>query len=490
MDTATLMHPDSLYEALCSRDARFDGRFFVGVRTTGIYCRVVCPAKTPHRQNCTFYPSAAAAERAGYRPCLRCRPELAPGNAYLVSVSDLAARAASRIEDGALSDARVRDLAAELGIGERHLRRVVERELGVTPLELAQTRRLLLAKRLLTDTTLPVIEVAYASGFASVRRFNALFKERYRLNPTALRKTRAHAVTHRPLVCDLAYRPPLDWPALLAFLEARAIPGVERVDGDRYLRTVAVGKHRGWIAVAPAPGRDMLRVEVAATLAPALPQVMAAVKRLFDLLAEPRAIADHLGPLAAAHPGLRVPGAFDGFEVAVRAILGQQVSVKAAGTLAGRLAAALGEPILTPYPALRLISPAAERIAATPPEQIGALGIFGHRAEAIVALAQAVVARSIVLEPRADPAATMAAVRALPGVGEWTAQYIAMRALSWPDAFPHGDLGLRKALGAGSPGGVLAAAEPWRPWRAYAAIHLWKSLEVAPCLTEPQAQIA
>jgi AraC family transcriptional regulator of adaptative response / DNA-3-methyladenine glycosylase II len=486
------LNADNCYQALVSRDARFDGRFFVGVSSTRIYCRVVCPAKTPRRENCTFYPSAAAAERAGYRPCLRCRPELAPGNAVLDAVSRLAAEAASRIEDGVLTEASVGHLAAELGISERHLRRVVEREFGVTPIELAQTHRLLLAKRLLTDTDLPVIEVAYASGFSSLRRFNALFKERYRLNPTGLRKAQPHRIAQRPLVCDLAYHPPLDWAALLGFLSARTITGVEQIDGLCYRRTAAFGKHRGWLAVEPVPGKALLRVSLAPTLAPVLPQVLAAVKRLFDLLAPPALIAGYLGALALANPGLRVPGAFDGFEVAVRAILGQQVSVKAASTLAGRLAIAFGEAVETPYPELAVLTPTAARLAGAAPEEIMALGITRSRATAIVALAQAVAAGAIRLEPRVDVAEAMDRLRDLPGVGEWTAQYVAMRALSWPDGFPHGDLGIRKALNEPNSNRVFALAEAWRPWRAYAAMHLWKSLETPACLTElePQPQIA
>ena len=478
MNTSLLLDADSCYQALLSRDTRFDGLFYVGVSSTGVYCRVVCPAKNPRRENCTFFPSAAAAEGSGYRPCLRCRPELAPGNAQIDAVSRWAAEAASRIEDGVLTEASVGDLAAALGISERHLRRVVEREYGVTPIELAQTHRLLLAKRLLTDTDLPVIEVAYASGFSSLRRFNVLFKERYRLNPTGLRKVRTGRPGQRPLLCEVAYRPPLDWPALLRFLAGRATAGVERIDGPRYTRTVAFGKARGWIAVTPAPEKAVLRVELSPSLAPVLSQVLAAVKRLFDLLAPPQQIAAALGALAAGAPGLRVPGAFHGFEVGVRAILGQQVSVKAATTLAGRFAAAFGEPIETPDPQLRWLAPSAERVAALEPDEITPLGITRARAATIIALARAVVAREIILEPNVDVERMMAGLRKLPGVGEWTAQYLAMRALAWPDGFPHTDLGLRKALGEPDPRLVLARAEAWRPWRAYAAMHLWTSLEV------------
>jgi AraC family transcriptional regulator of adaptative response / DNA-3-methyladenine glycosylase II len=474
------LESETCYQALLTRDARFDGAFFVGVATTGIYCRTVCPARTPRRERCTFYPSAAAAERAGYRPCRRCRPELAPGNARVDAVGRLAVAAASRIEDGVLAEGSVGELAAALGVSDRHLRRVVRSEFGVSPIALAQTQRLLLAKRLLTDTELPITEIAFASGFASLRRFHALFRERYRLNPMELRRERGAISTPETLRCELAYRPPLDGEALLSFLAGRLCRGVEAVDGHGYWRTVAFGKHRGWIAVEPSPLRPPLRVEISASLVPVLLPTLARVKRLFDLAAEPRQIAAHLGPLAAARPGLRVPGAFDGFEIAVRTILGQQVSVRAATTLAGRFAAALGEPIATPFPTLTHLSPTPEQVAAARPETLIACGILAVRARSILALAHAVADGQIVLDPSADVAATIAHLKALPGIGEWTAQVIAMRALSWPDAFPHTDLGITRALGEKNPTRVLQLAAPWRPWRAYATMHLWLPKETTP----------
>lgn len=467
------LNPDNCYQALLARDSRFDGVFFVGVATTGIYCRPVCTVKAPRRENCTFYPSAAAAERAGYRPCLRCRPELAPGNARIDAIGRLAAAAADRIEDGALTEQRVEELATEMGVSDRHLRRVIQREFGVSPVELAQTQRLLLAKRLLTDTDLPITEVAFASGFSSLRRFNALFKTRYRLNPTQLRKNREAIASPETLVCEVAYRPPLEWNALLNFLVGRDACGAEVIEGERYLRTVAFGKQRGWIVVTPSLKKTALRVELSASLAPKLLPTLARVKRLFDLSAEPQQIAAHLGDLAAARPGLRVPGAFDGFEMAVGAVLGQQVSVKAAFTLATRFATAFGEPIVTPFPKLTHLTPTAERVAAAIPQVLTSLGILPSRANAILALAREVAEGRLTLEPGADVERTMAQLRQLPGIGEWTAQYVAMRALSWPDAFPHTDLILMKALGEKSPKRILEIAEAWRPWRAYAAMHLW-----------------
>jgi AraC family transcriptional regulator of adaptative response / DNA-3-methyladenine glycosylase II len=474
------LNTDTCYQAVLTRDRRFDGVFFVAVASTGIYCRTVCTARTPRHENCTFHRSAAAAERAGYRPCLRCRPELAPGSAQIDAVSRLAGAAALRIEDGALVDGGVDRLAGDLGVSGRHLRRVIEREFGVTPVELAQTSRLLMAKRLLTDTDLPVTEIAFASGFSSLRRFNALFRERYRLNPTGLRKTRAASPEQPALVCELAYLPPYDWASLLGFLRPRVCTGIDAVEGDRYLRTVAVGEHRGWLAVEPAPGKHALRVAVSPSLAPALRPVLAAVRRVFDLAARPDVIAQHLGPLAAGRPGLRVPGAFDGFEMTVRAILGQQISVAAATTLAARYHRAFGEPIQTPHAGLTHLSATPERVAAAEPAELIALGILSARANSIITLAGEVASGRLSLRAGGDAPQVMEQMQALPGIGEWTANYVAMRALGWPDAFPHTDLWICKALCDRNPKRILETAEKWRPWRAYAAMHLWKSLETNP----------
>jgi AraC family transcriptional regulator of adaptative response / DNA-3-methyladenine glycosylase II len=468
---------EACHQALLTHDPRFDGVFFVAITSTGIYCRPVCPARQTKRENRAFYSSAAAAERAGFRPCLRCRPELAPGHARIDAVSRLAASVAGRIEDGALSEMSLDELAAELGVTDRHLRRVVQQEFGVSPVELAQTQRLLTAKRLLTDTRLSVTDVAFASGFSSLRRFNALFSERYRLNPSALRKRNIRAEGGETLRCEIAYRPPLDWPSLLSFLGDRSTLGVETTSGGKYMRTVRLGKHRGWIAVAPSKGKNALAVDISISLAPALVPLLSRQKLVFDLNASPDQIAAQLGPLAEAHPGLRVPGSFDGFEMAVRAILGQQVTVKAATTLSGRLAAAYGEEIETPHEGLTRLSPTPERLAATDPGDIAAIGIPFKRAASIVSLARSVAEGAIRLEPQFDVDRTMEALRALPGIGEWTAQYVAMRALAWPDAFPHTDLGVMQALGEKNPRRILAIAEAWRPWRSYGVMHLWKSLE-------------
>src|SRR6185503_11625143 len=429
-----LLDADQCYRALAAHDARFDGRFFVGVATTRIYCRPVCTARIPRRGNCRFFPSAAAAEAQGFRPCLRCRPELAPGHAAV-------------------------DANRRLVFGE---------EFGVSPVEYAQTQRLLLAKRLLTDTALPVIEVALASGFSSLRRFNHLFRSRYRMTPVALRHA-APASARDALAFDLAYRPPYDWDSMHDFLAKRAIAGVEAVEGRKYLRTVRIergGKAiAGWIAVRPSKKARALSVTASASLAAALPAVLGRVKQQFDLACHPEEIAAALGPLAREHPGLRLPGAFDGFETAVRAILGQQVTVRAASIIAGRFAAAFGDAIETPHASLARLFPSPARVAALEPAEIAATGIIAARARAIALLAREMAAGRLRLDPTAEVDATLARLQSIPGVGPWTAQYIAMRALGWPDAFPHPDVAVLKAMCERSGPKALARAEAWRPWR-------------------------
>ena len=473
------LDPDSCYRALLARDRRFDGKFFVGVASTRIYCRPVCAVRMPRRENCRFFASAAAAEVDGYRPCLRCRPELAPGNAGIDVAARLAQSAVSLIENGALDEGGVEHLAARIGVTSRHLRRIFAAEFGVAPIEYGQTQRLLLAKRLLTDTALPVTEVALASGFASVRRFNALFRDRYRMPPGRLRRTAAGGALAGPLAFELAYRPPYDWESMLAFLGARAIAGVEEVTADAYRRTLVVtqrgGTHAGVIEVRRAARRPALAVAIAPSLARVVPAVLARVKHAFDLSCDPAVVAAALGDLAAGHPGLRVPGAFDGFELAVRAVVGQQITVRGARTLLGRLVAAFGETAAdTGANGPTQLFPPAWRIAACAPVELARLGITAARARTLIAVARALAAGEIELQPGVDVDATVRALVALPGVGTWTAQYIAMRALGWPDAFLASDLVVRKVLGESSPARALARSEAWRPWRAYAVLHLWR----------------
>jgi AraC family transcriptional regulator, regulatory protein of adaptative response / DNA-3-methyladenine glycosylase II len=465
----------SCIRALRTRDRRFDGRLFAAVVTTGIYCRPICPVRPARAENIRFFPSAAAAESQGFRPCLRCRPERAPGFAGVDAISRLVGAAVAGIEEHALSSSKVGELALALGVSDRHLRRATHAELGVSPIELAQTHRLLLAKRLLAETSLSQTEIAFASGFGSVRRFNALFKSRYGLCPRSLRQ---RGPKSDGLHCQLEFRPPLAWESLLAYLGARAIPGIEMVDRTHYRRTVGIGEHEGWIGVTQAKGARTLDLDISPSLVPVISAVVLRVKRLFDLGADPEAVSAQLGqdPLLGAAvrriPGLRVPGAFDGFELAVRAILGQQVSIRSATTLARRWAQRYGQPIVTPYAGLDRLAPTPAGIAALGDEEIAALGIVGARARAIVELARRVAAGELSLgySPRIE--ASIEALRSIPGVGAWTAEYIAMRALQWPDAFPGGDLVLRRVARM-SESQLRSRAQAWRPWRSYAAHYLW-----------------
>ena len=481
------------YQALRARDSRFDGRFFVAVKTTGIYCRPVCAARTPQAASCVFLATAAAAERAGFRPCLRCRPELAPGGGGGPPLAEaLFAAIRGRVAHGD----SVRELAGPTGYSPRQLRRLTMQCFGVTPVEILQTERLLFAKKLLHETPLPMTEIALAVGFRSLRRFNALFRERYRLAPTALRRRGAAASgsdaagRHGALTLRLSYRPPLAWRELLAYLARRAVPGVEWVDPQRgsYGRTLALGEKTGWVLVAPLPGEHALEVRTPADLADTLWPLLARLRALFDLDANPACIDEHLGtdpmlaPSVRTHPGLRVPGCWDPFELAVRAVLGQQVSVAGATTLAGRLAARFGATLATPFAALHRLAPPAATLAEVPAEQIAAIGLPRTRAQTIRDLAACAALGELNFRPGTGIDEAVGTLRRVRGIGEWTAQYVAMRALRYPDAFPAADLGLRKALAPNS--GTLASEKeiivrsaPWRPWRAYAVLHLWQSLE-------------
>jgi AraC family transcriptional regulator, regulatory protein of adaptative response / DNA-3-methyladenine glycosylase II len=478
--------PVALYNAFVSRDPRFDGVFYVGVTSTGIYCRPVCTARTPRAANCRFFASAEAAEKARFRPCLRCRPELAPGNAPVDDSRRIAALVAQRIDEGMLDDgAGLEAVAAKFGWSSRQIRRMVQKELGVSPIELVLTRRLLLAKQLLTETTLPVAQVAFASGFSSLRRFDDAFGGRYGMPPSRFRRATddaaAVAESTDTFTLRLSYRPPFDWGGLLRFLGARTLKGVESVRDGEYLRTIGLGDHAGWIRVTDVPAKRSVAVELTHSLTPVLPALLGRLRHLFDLAARPDLIAAHLADselLAAPvseNPGLRVPGAFDGFELAMRAILGQQVTVKGATTIAGRVVAAFGEPIATPHRELHRLSPTPERIAALQVEELASLGIVRTRAESVIALAREIAAGRLVLDAGADPARTMERLVALPGIGAWTAHYVAMRALRWPDAFPKEDVALRKRLGGVTAARAEALSQEWRPWRSYATLYLWRA---------------
>jgi AraC family transcriptional regulator of adaptative response / DNA-3-methyladenine glycosylase II len=473
---------DALYQAMVARDPRFDGVFFVAVRTTGIYCRPICPARTPARSRVAFYQTAVEAEHAGFRACFRCRPEVAPGHAPVDAVDTLVAAATTRIAEGALNDHSLDELAAELKVSARHLRRALEARLGVSAVELAQSRRLALAKQLLQDTALPLTDIAFAAGFQSVRRFNAVFAERMGRSPSVLR--RAHGGGGQGVTLRLDVRAPYDWDRMLGFLRDRAIPGVETVGDGRYARIVHLGGKTGTIEVRFA-GR--LALTVSPELMPVLMPLVARVRRMFDLDARPDQIAAALGrdkllaPMLKRRPGLRVPGAIDPFEAAVRALLGQQVSVAAATTLAGRFAAQLG----TPFDASATLGtagfrfPTPREVVAAGPERIGKLGLPRTRATAIHTLAGAIARGDVVLDGSRALDTFVSELVELPGIGPWTAHYLAMRALHLPDAFPAADLGVQKALGMSGAKAAEARAEAWRPYRAYAVLHLWSHLSEA-----------
>ena len=485
---ATPLDADACYRAVAAHDARFDGAFFIGVTSTGIYCRPVCRVKTPRRENCRFFAHASQAEGAGFRPCLRCRPELAPQTLAWSAqdASALLAQHAARLLDSpdAWGDEvpSVAGLAARLGVSDRHLRRVFEAELGVSPMDWLQTRRLLAAKQLLADTRLPVAQVALAAGFASLRRFNAAFAAQYRMSPTALRRDGSEAKPGDGIAVTLGYRPPYDVREMLQFLQQRGIAGVEQIDQSTHTvaRTLRLDDDtRGWVACRFEPEQHRVQVRVADSLAPQLPRVIARVRAWLDLDADPAAIHAVLGADFPALAGLRVPGTLDGFELAVRAVLGQQVTVAAARTLTTRLVERFGTPLATPIDGLTRLFPSPAALAAASGDELGQLGLVRQRQAAIHALAQAVSSGQISLHAGADVAATMDALKALPGIGAWTADYIALRALRWPDAFPAGDVALQKAL---SPDGqrltaraAEGRAERWRPWRAYAVIRAWHS---------------
>jgi AraC family transcriptional regulator of adaptative response / DNA-3-methyladenine glycosylase II len=490
------LDPDACYRALVTRDSRFDGRLFVGVKTTGIYCRPICPARTPKRENVTFFPSAAAAQEAGFRPCLRCRPESAPDLGAWRGASNTVSRGLALIEAGALDDGDLESLADRLGVGGRHLRRLFHTHLGASPVAVAQTRRVLLAKQLIHETRLAMTEVALASGFSSVRRFNETFQALYGRPPASLRRTRRdpHLAREDGVRLKLPYRAPYDWDSLMGFLKHRAIGGVEVVTDRRYVRAITLDGQSGLLAVSPGAG-DMLEVVIRFPRLAALPAIIARVRRIFDLAADPAAIAGHLArdpDLAArlaARPGLRVPGAWDGFELAVRAILGQQITVAAATALASRLAADFGAPLSADLAGRESgVTHAFPTPDALAKADLTTLPMPRARSSALASLAQAAVRDPTLFDPRGDPARSIAKLMALPGIGAWTAHYIALRALRDPDAFPAADIGLQRAMASAdgvrpSAGALEARSQAWRPWRAYAALHIWTTPDL--CETNP-----
>lgn len=471
--------------ARLSRDARFDGRFFVGVKTTGIYCRPICPANAPKSENVVFYRTAASAGEAGFRPCLRCRPECAPGTAAWAGTSTTVQRGLRLIAEGALDDGNIERLSDRLGVTSRHLRRLFSKHLGASPLAVAHTQRLHFAKNLIDQTSLSMGDISTAAGFGSVRRFNDTFKKTYGRTPRELQRRRASSVIAGAFSVQLPYRFPFDWERLLAFFAARATPGVEHVHDGRYLRSVAVGDTAGIIDVRDTGDQLLLSLHGLDTTA--LFSIVQRVRGLFDLDASTDDIArtlsadKELKALIKHNPGLRVPGSWGAFELCVRAILGQQVSVSAATTLAGRIAERYGEQIDVPVAGLEQtpnrLFPGPEKLTRARLEN---LGIISSRARTIRTVARAVAEGALSFDTAQRPEDFCAALTAIKGIGDWTAQYVSMRALKDPDAFPASDLGLLRAFDRPGcermkPNDLNARAEAWRPWRAYAALLLWGS---------------
>jgi len=474
------------YRAMELRDARFDGRFFTAVKTTGIYCRPVCPTRTPRPENVVFYSTAVAAQEAGFRPCLRCRPETAPDTGAWRGTSSTVSRALALIELGALDEGRVDALADRLGLGERQLRRLCRQHLGASPVAVAQTRRVLLAKQLIHETSLSMTEVAFAAGFGSIRRFNETFRVLFGRAPCTLRRgspPEIAAGSDAGVSLRLRYQPPYDWPGVLEFLRLRAIAGIERVEDNCYTRTIQLDGRPGIISVRPAEG-NALRASVRFPRLSALPVIIARLRRVFDLAADPLAISAHLAkdpalaPLVETRPGLRVPGAWDGFELAIRAVLGQQITVAAAVRLAGRLVATHGAPLAEPDRDLTHVFPRPEVLARA---DLTTLGMPRSRAATLSAVGAAVVADPDFFCASRGLDEAIERLKSIRGVGEWTAHYIALRQLREPDAFPAADVGLMRALThlerrKWSARELVGRADQWRPWRAYAAQHLWASL--------------
>jgi AraC family transcriptional regulator of adaptative response / DNA-3-methyladenine glycosylase II len=484
------MLQEDIYErARLARDARFDGQFYVGVTSTGIYCRPICPANAPKSENVRFFPSAAAAGEAGFRPCLRCRPESAPGTPAWSGTSTTVRRGLRLISNGALDDGNVEHLADRLGVTSRHLRRLFTKHIGASPLAVAHTQRLHFAKRLIDETTLPLNHISAAAGYGSIRRFNDAFLKTYGRSPRELRKAGEESELSgrtATLTVRLPYRRPFDWETMLQFFAMRATPGVEAVDGDTYYRAVVANDDHGVVEIRPDKRDGYLSLTLHSVNTNALFEMVQTAKEVFDLDAPISEISQTLGKdrllkaMLRNNPGVRVPGAWDGFEITIRAILGQQVSVKAATTLAGRIAEKYGTPLDLPgnnlARGLSHLFPAPEQLMRA---RFNNVGLVRSRAETIRRVSSAVYNGELKFDIAQDPLEFQAALLGIKGVGEWTAEYVAMRALKNPDAFPGSDLGLIKAIEYPervTPKELIERAEKWRPWRAYAAMLLWSSL--------------
>ena len=481
---------EAYYEAFGAKDSRLDGRVFVGVSSTGIYCRPTCHARHPKKENCTFFKTAAEAEQAGYRPCLLCRPELAPGNSIVDAKENLVNRAVILLEENCGTGMSLDQLSEELGCSSRHLRRVFKQEYNVTPIQYLQTCKLLLAKNLLTDTNLSVLDVAMTSGFGSLRRFNDLFKKHYKLSPSALRKhlTKSKREDGK-ITLSLSYRPPYLWKKTIDFLSERAIPGVEKIENDAYYRTVRIQNLNnetvcGWLKVQNLPNKNRLSVTVSDSLLSALPRILTRIKNLFDLKCDPNIIYKSLSSMNNVKPGLcvlgtRLPGGFDSFEMAVRAVLGQQITVKAAKTLAGRIVERFGNHVATEIDGLTHVFPTPLQIVEMKDlveDNLGQLGVIAYRSKTIYQLAEKIVSGDIDLKSSAQPEKEIKKLMDIKGIGSWTAQYIAMRTMGYTDSFLETDVGVKNALSGYTPKELIKIAETWRPWRSYATMNLWNSL--------------
>ena len=474
--------PTVLERARLSRDPRFDGKFFIAVTSTGIYCRPICPASpSPRKSNVRYFASAAAAAEAGFRPCLRCRPEAAPGTPAWLGTSAVVRRALRLINEGALDEASVGEFASRIGIGARHLDRLFLQHVGASPLAVAHTRRLHFAKRLLDESDLPMTQIALASGYGSLRRFNDAFQKAYGRSPRELRRERREPPSRGAggeVTLALSYRPPYDWDHLCQFLALRATPRVERVQEQRYARLIRTDGGHALIEVQPLDGRDALRLSVRGAASATLFQIATAARRVFDLSADPALVTAGLEsdallrPLVRRRPGIRIPGTWDAFECAVRAVLGQQVTVAAARTLAGRLVERTGEPVTPAAAGLDRLFPTPQVLAGA---NLDGLGLTGARIAALKSVARAVAEGRVAFDRPTEE--VVASLVRLPGIGEWTAQYIALRALGEPDAFLSADLVVRRM--AAADGAALTMREldrraaAWRPWRGYAVMHLW-----------------
>jgi AraC family transcriptional regulator, regulatory protein of adaptative response / DNA-3-methyladenine glycosylase II len=462
--------------ARLSRDARFDGKFFIGVIGSGVYCRSICPAPTAKEKNVRYFPSAAAAAEAGFRPCLRCRPECSPGTPAWLGTPNTVSRALRLISENGLEDGGIEGLADRLGVGSRHLRRLFLQHLGATPMAVAKTRRLHFAKKLIDETSLPMTQVAIASGFGCVRRFNAHIRQIYSRTPTQIRRLARQKFIQQEnqYLFRLRFRPPYHWQGMLAFLAARATPGVEVVEAGCYRRSISTNGSDGYLEVSLDQENSGLLARVQFGDPRSLSFIVERIRSMFDLNADWPTIVKGLKTDSLlterlkASPGLRIPGCWDGFELATRAILGQQVTVKGATTLAGRIAKSFGREF-SPAPGLTHLFPSPELLADA---DLSKIGLPKARAETIRSLARAICDGQLQLHGIAASEAVVR-LREIPGIGKWTAEYIAMRALGEPDAFPSGDIALLRTSGLETFRDLEKRSEAWRPWRAYAAMYLW-----------------